>query len=122
MTISDKNHVSLILFQHQSHIAVKIYFSQYLQMLLTDDILQAIDNQTCVALLLLDLSAAFDTVDHQLLVERLSNRFGLKGQFLTWLKSYLENQTQVIMIDGVKSAKKTKNNICRVPQGSILGM
>ena len=51
MTKSDKNHVSLILFQHQSHIAVKIYFSQYLQMLLTDDILQAIDNQTCVALL-----------------------------------------------------------------------
>ena len=84
-----------------------------------DDILQAIDNHKCVALLLLDLSAAFDTVDHQLLVERLSNRFGLKDQVLAWLKSYLENRTQVIMVDGVKSDEK--NIICGVAQGSVLG-
>ena len=78
-----------------------------------DDILQAIDNQQCVALLSLDLLAAFDTVDHHLLVEGLSNWFGLKGQVLAWLKSYLENQTQVVMVDRVKSA--IKNIICGVP-------
>ena len=84
-----------------------------------DDILRAIDSQKCVALLLLDLSAAFDTVDHTLLIERLSNRFGLKGQVLAWLQSYLQDRTQAIIIDGVKSA--VKNTICGVPQGSVLG-
>lgn len=43
----------------------------------------------------------------------------MKGQVLAWLKSYLENRTQVIMVDGVKSAKK--NIICGVAQGSVLG-
>ena len=83
-----------------------------------DDILQTIDNQKCVALLLLDLSATFDTVDHQLLVERLRSVWSERSG----PSSYLENRTQVIMVDGVKSAiKKKKNIICGVPEGSVLG-
>ena len=52
-----------------------------------NDILTAIDNKKCVALLLLDMSAAFDTVDHELLLERMSRRFGIKEQVLKWFLS-----------------------------------
>lgn len=71
-----------------------------------NDILVAIDNQKCAVLLLLDMSAAFDTVDHELLLERMSKRFGIKGQVLKWFQSYLQNRTQAVVIDGVKSAVK----------------
>ena len=84
-----------------------------------NDILMAIDNNICVALLLLDLSAAFDTVDHEILWERMSKRFGIKDKVLKWFRSYLQNRTQIVMIDGVKSTSKDLN--WGVPQGSVLG-
>ncbi|CAB4034060.1 Hypothetical predicted protein [Paramuricea clavata] len=71
-----------------------------------NDILIAIDNQKCVVLLLLDMSAAFDTVDHEILLERMSKRFGIKDKVLEWFQSYLQNRSQTVMIDGVKSATK----------------
>ena len=84
-----------------------------------NDILIAIDNQKCVVLLLLDMSAAFDTVDHEILLERMSKRFGIKDKVLEWFQSYLQNRTQTVMIDGVKSAAKDLN--WGVPQVSVLG-
>ena len=84
-----------------------------------NDILIAIDNKKCVALLLLDMSAAFDTVDHEILLERMSKRFEIKGKVLKWFRSYLQNRTQTVMIDGVKSMSKDLN--WGVPQGSVLG-
>ena len=59
-----------------------------------NDILTAIDNNKTVILLLLDLSAAFDTVDHSILLSRLSSRFGIKGTVLAWLRSYLTSRKQ----------------------------
>ena len=56
-----------------------------------NDILKAVDNQQTVVLLLLDLSAAFDTVDHGILIHCLESRFGIKGKALQWFRSYLEN-------------------------------
>ena len=53
------------------------------------DILQAMDNQRVVCLILLDLSAAFDTVNHQLLLNRLKDRFGFGGVILDWIRSCL---------------------------------
>ena len=79
----------------------------------------AIDNQKCVALLLLDMSAAFDTVDHKILLERMSERFGIKDKVLKWFQSYLQNRTQTVVIDGVKSITKDLN--WGVTQGSVLG-
>ena len=49
-----------------------------------NDVLMAIDDRKRVALLLLDMSAAFDTVDHELLLERMLKKFGIDGKVLKW--------------------------------------
>jgi len=84
-----------------------------------NDILQEIDNKGCVILMLLDLSAAFDTVDHTILLERLHSRFGIRGQALNWFKSYLSERKQSVLINGVKSNEH--DVLYGVPQGSVLG-
>ena len=56
-----------------------------------DDILMALDNRRTVVLLLLDLSAVFDTVDHSVLLYRLENRFNIRDKALSWFKSSLSN-------------------------------
>ena len=68
---------------------------------------------------MLDMSAAFDTVDHDQLLERMSKRYGIRGQVLNWFRSYLQGRKQFVMIDGVKLV--VKDVCCGVPQGSILG-
>ena len=67
---------------------------------------------------LLDMSAAFDTVDHRILLERLEVSFGIKGQALAWLSSFLTDRTQVVAFGGNKSTSQT---LCGVPHGSVLG-
>ena len=84
-----------------------------------NDIVVALDNHQSVILLLLDLSAAFDTVDHGILLDRLSHRFGRCGLVLSWFKSYLSNRFQFVEIRGEKSSHQPLT--CRVPQGSVLG-
>ena len=84
-----------------------------------NDTLMAIDKQNCVALILLDLSAAFDTVDHITLLNRLQHRFGVTDSAHKWFASYLNDRTQSVVINGTSSAPKTLS--CCVPQGSVLG-
>ena len=80
-----------------------------------DDIVKAIDDHKCV----LDLSAAFDTVDHDKLLEVLVERIGLGETDLQWFQSYLRERTQSVIIDGHES--DTWNIEFGVPQGSVLG-
>ena len=72
-----------------------------------------------VFLLLLDLSAAFDTVDHATPVPRLWDRFGIRGMALAWFASYLESHKYYVHVEGGKSSVRSLT--CGVPQGSVLG-
>jgi hypothetical protein len=84
-----------------------------------NDIVAAIDQGNVGALVLLDLSSAFDTVDHNLLTDILRRRFGIVGDALSWMTSYLENRSQQISV-GSKLSTITELS-CGVPQGSVLG-
>ena len=68
-----------------------------------NDILNSIDQNKLVLLVLLDLSVAFDTIDHELLINRLSSRLGLSGCVLDWFRSYLKNMSQRVKLDNVLS-------------------
>ena len=63
-----------------------------------NDILQAIDRKKCVMLLLLDLSVAFDTIDHEILLQRLRVSGGVCGTALAWFRSYLSGRIQSVNI------------------------
>ena len=72
-----------------------------------------------VALLTLDLSSAFDVLDHDILLNRLKDRFGIEGDVLTWLTSYLKGRTFSVCIQGCHGKKTVL--LFGVPQGSLLG-
>ena len=61
------------------------------------------NNQHVTLLVLLDLSAAFDTVSHDILLDRLNTNFGVSGTALQWLQSYLADRSQRVSINGVLS-------------------
>ena len=84
-----------------------------------DDISRHIDENQCVILLLLDLSAAFDTIDHNILLSRLQSHLGVCDVALQWFRSYLSERKQSVLINGVNS--KSMPLTCGVPQGSVLG-
>ena len=88
-------------------------------MSLTSDILTAMDQGKVTLLCLLDLSAAFDTVDHDLLFNRLQETFGIRGVPLQWIKKFLTNRTQQVVCNNKRSI--TFELRCGVPQGSVLG-
>ena len=71
------------------------------------------------ALILLDLSAAFDTIDHNILLARLSSTFGIQGSALSLLTSYLSNRFQSVSIHSHSTAPSPM--LTGVPQGSVLG-
>lgn len=84
-----------------------------------DYIDRALDEGDGVLLLLTDLSAAFDTVDHKILLDRLSSIIGVRSTALSWISSYLENRSQCVAVGGVESEEVALTT--GVPQGSVLG-
>ena len=69
-----------------------------------NDILMNLDKKRGVLLILLDLSASFDTIDHNVLFDQLSTRLGIQGTVLSLFKSYLSNRTQSVIIDDKSSS------------------
>ncbi|XP_067320839.1 uncharacterized protein [Anolis sagrei] len=84
---------------------------------LVDDLRRELDRGSVSLLVLLDLSAAFDTVDHGILLGRLAE-MGLGGTALQWLRSFLEGRTQKVLLGD--SCSTPQPLTCGVPQGSIL--
>ena len=83
------------------------------------DLLTSLDSKRCVLMVMLDLSAAFDTVNHGVLLDRLATRYGVRGRAHDWIQSYLSERRQYVTINGHKSQEHIKD--CDVPQGSVLG-
>ena len=98
----------------------KIYHStETLIVCIVNDVLIAFDNQNGVILLLIDLSAAFDTVDIAKLVHILESEIGIQGLALKWLESFLRGRKQRVLIG--QSLSDSHEVQFGVPQGSVLG-
>ena len=85
---------------------------------LHDKISSALDNGELAVGVFLDLSKAFDTVDHSILFDKLEH-YGIRGLALKWIKSYFSNRLQFVEYNGQVSSRT--NISCGVPQNSILG-
>ena len=77
----------------------------------------SMDDKRAVLLALLDLSAAFDTVDHKIMINRLEHVLGITGTALKWFKSYLSGRSQRVSIAGAMSHSCPLD--CCVSQGSV---
>ena len=85
---------------------------------LVDKIGSSLDRSEHTIGIFLDLSKAFDTIDHTILLRKL-NRYGVRGRALDWFRSYLDNRQQYVPWQNHNSSHTTLS--CGVPQGSILG-
>ncbi len=96
----------------------KLHSTETALVKVTNDLLIAADSGYLSILVLLDLSAAFDTVDHAVLLTRLETVFGVTDTVLNWFTSYLSDRRQFVSLGGCRS--KVGSVKFGVPQGSIL--
>jgi len=95
--------------KHSTYMAINKLYNQ---------ISTSLDNKLCTAGIFLDLSKAFDTLDHQILVNKL-NYYGIRGVANSWIESYLNDRKQFVKFN--EHCSPTSVIKCGVPQGSILG-
>ena len=84
-----------------------------------NDLLMALDSGCSVILRMMDLSAAFDTIHHSIMLHRLFFRFGTKEKALKWFESYLSDHRQAVVVNTKPSSSHSLP--FGVPQGSVLG-
>ena len=82
---------------------------------ITNDLLMASDKGLVSVLVLLDLSAAFNTIDYDILLQRLEHLIGIKGTALSWFKSYLSDRSQFVHVNDESSMHaKVSHGVHRV--------
>lgn len=97
----------------------KLHSTESALVKVTNDLLMASDSGRISILILLDFSAAFDTIDHSILINRLETIFGVSDSALEWFKSYLSGRKQFVVMGDCKSEVGVVHS--GVPQGSVLG-
>ena len=95
------------------------YQSAYKSLRVKHDIAGALDRNHAMMFVMLDLSAAFDTIDHAHLLKLLQDEYGVRGTALAWFWTYMEDSTYRVQIDSTTSEHIPLQ--CGVPQGLILG-
>jgi len=106
-----------IFYEHQYGFCSK-YSTEHAIIEFVSELLTSFDNGHVMLATFLDLSKAFDTVDHSILLKKLSH-YGIRGNALNWFSSYLKGRKQYVYYTGIKL--NTKDIDCGVPQGSVLG-
>ena len=96
----------------------KDHSTEYALTLFYEKISSAIDNKEISVGIFIDLSKAFDTVNHEILLDKL-RYFGIRGLAYNWFASYLNNRQQFVQFNDTSSSRHVIK--CGVPQGSILG-
>jgi len=85
----------------------------------TNDLVTFACDRLTTVLLSLDISAAFDTINHSTLIDRITQDFGICGSAIIWLQSFISDRQQYIAIGAEQSA--SVNYTSGVPQGSVFG-
>ena len=96
----------------------KNFSTEYATVHLLDKIIDSMSKKEHIIGIFMDLSKAFDTIDHNILLHKLNN-YGVRGIALAWFRSYLSNRKQYVFVNNENSSML--NIRCGVPQGSILG-
>ena len=86
---------------------------------ITDDVRHAMDNRQVTILTLLDFSKAFQSINHEILLQKLSAQFNFSTSACKWVKNYIIDRKQYVTISNATSATRTL--FSGVPQGSVLG-
>ena len=97
--------------RHSTETALAFVFSE---------LISALDDGNLTLMALLDLSAAVDCVDHNILLSRLNITYGIGNMVRSWVSSYLSGRTQSVWVDGTSSHAETMQY--GVPQGSVMGL
>ena len=108
----------VIVFIHCNLVFVKQHSTNHALINITENIRSALDSRQFACGIFVDLQKAFDTVDHEILLNKLSH-YGIRGIPNSWFKSYLSYRSQYVSISGSDSASKLIKY--GVPQGSVLG-
>ena len=90
----------------------------FLLLQMSDNWLESMDIGEITDLISVDIRKAFDSIDHEILLKKMQEQFGVRNLELKLFQSYLTNRTQVCVVDGHTSAMGI---VCGVPQGSIFG-
>ena len=84
-----------------------------------DQWLTDMDNGKLNGVVFLDICKTFDSINHEILLRKLKDQFGIRSTKLKWFKSYLTNRKEVCSVNGQTSSPK--KIMCGIPQASILG-